>query len=312
MWLFDDLLKKPTPPADPLASTMWTTGGGQPPADDTTVVAPMPKFVIEKSEATTIFWPKSEQITVDAQNASPAEPTIYAENDSASILVWGTPEPLVETPIVTAMSTPISFMTEPSSLTPSVATDNFSVPSVVVETPVVASDKWSTDDLFSQITSTTPVVKDESKMEISSEWISFAIPETVTEVPVEITPINTTEGDVFSSPKEFIEKSLESITLMVDKIDMKHDAKIEEALWYGKEKDRYTDLEKQAYAEAEIMDKEKDHTLRMRKILEKERSLDTLLEETPKKETPSRGGGLTKVKEASKKEVDEAEALVGL
>lgn len=39
------------------------------------------------------------------------------------------------------------------------------------------------------------------------------------------------------------------------------------------EKMRFAELEKNAYAEAEIMDRERDHTLRMKAIFEKE--LDT-------------------------------------
>lgn len=39
------------------------------------------------------------------------------------------------------------------------------------------------------------------------------------------------------------------------------------------EKMRFAELEKNAYAEAEIMDRERDHTLRMKTIFEKE--LDT-------------------------------------
>ena len=94
---------------------------------------------------------------------------------------------------------------------------------------------------------------------------------------------------------------------MIEKIDMKHEAKIKEAEWYGNEKDRYTELEKNAYVEAETMDKEKVHTLRMRKLLEKELVLEDTLSPAL-----SRGWSLSKIRKASKKDTDEVETLVWL
>ena len=102
---------------------------------------------------------------------------------------------------------------------------------------------------------------------------------------------------------------------MIEKIDAKHTAKIEEAEGYGEEKVRFTGLEKNAYAEADGMDKEKAHTLRMRKLLEKELVLEDAAEEslsTLAKDGTSRGGSLSKVKKANKKDRDEVDTLVGL
>jgi hypothetical protein len=51
---------------------------------------------------------------------------------------------------------------------------------------------------------------------------------------------------------------------MVARIDTAHAAKLSEALGYKTEKEKYTELEEQAYADAEKYVTEKDHALAMR------------------------------------------------
>ena len=82
-----------------------------------------------------------------------------------------------------------------------------------------------------------------------------------------------TQASNYATPREFIEKSIENLDEMLETIDERHTAKMTEAEWYRMEKMRFAELEKNAYAEAEIMDRERDHTVRMRSIFEKE--LDT-------------------------------------
>lgn len=312
MWLFDDILKKPTPApsTDPLTSSGWTSGSWQPPSDDTTPVAPMPKFVIEKSEETTIFWPETEDARIEIENATPKEPEHYAENDENSILVGATPvvtqaaAPVVtqnveQSPLSTA---PVVPLIEEQPIVESPLMSDSLMPSLwetASVTPIVTTE--STDDFFSNLTGTPSVVAEGVKEEVVAPGVEN----------ISLWSIESS----FSSPKEFIERSLESIDTMIGKIDMKHTAKIEEAEWYGREKVRFTDLEKNAYVEADGMDKEKAHTLRMRKLLEKELILEDAAEEslsTHAKDGTSRGGSLSKVRKANKKDRDEVDTLVGL
>jgi len=51
---------------------------------------------------------------------------------------------------------------------------------------------------------------------------------------------------------------------MIEQIDMAHGTKLEEALGYKTEKEKYTTLEEQAYADAEKYVTEKEHALTMR------------------------------------------------
>ena len=120
MWLFDDLLKKPTPTTSSQPSS-GSSGWFQPPSDDSSVVVPMPKFVIEKSQETVIFWPDTENAKIEAQNVAPKEPTHYEENDSSSVLMATTPviegikdEPVIEqSPKVETIAS--SFINESSN-----------------------------------------------------------------------------------------------------------------------------------------------------------------------------------------------------
>jgi hypothetical protein len=57
---------------------------------------------------------------------------------------------------------------------------------------------------------------------------------------------------------------------MLGNIDTRHAAKEAEELGYKMEKLRYTELEKTAHTEKIIMDKERDHAIAMKKMLEKE------------------------------------------
>lgn len=314
MWLFDDILKKPTPaPVDPLAG--WTPGqwSGQPPQDDSTTPvvatewAPMPKFVIEKSAETTIFGQDIETKSVDDGNKAASEPTIHAEEAGSSLLIS------TEAPVMTSEESP-SIMEVPLPASDMMLSDAALAP--VAEATVEASvtetiETPTSSDLFAQLTDTT-------------ETVTTPEAETVTESPLfGETPAVSTG---FANPQEFIEKSLEGIGTMIANIDKKHDAKIVEAEGYGKEKDRYTLLEKTAYEEASSMDDEKAHAVHMREILENERHTDA--QESPEeavtarestedtlsllaKENEQREPSLSKVKEATKKEED-LMALTGL
>ncbi len=79
-------------------------------------------------------------------------------------------------------------------------------------------------------------------------------------------------------PKEFIEKSIADIDVMIGDINTARDSKIIEAEEYGEEKDRIAALEKDAYTEATTLDEEKSHALHVRELLSGEltRGIGTL------------------------------------
>jgi hypothetical protein len=268
----------------------------------------MPKFVIEKSAETTIFGQDIETKSVDDGNKAASEPTIHAEEAGSSLLIS------TEAPVI-ASEESSSIVEVPLPASDMALSDAALAP--VIETPVEASvtesvESPTSSDLFAQLTDTTEVVTAPEQ-------------EAITENPLfSEAPVVTTG---FANPEEFIEKSLEGIDIMIANIDKKHDAKIAEAEGYGKEKDRYTLLEKTAYEEASSMDNEKAHAVHVREILENERHIN--IQESPReeavatpentedtlsllaKENEQREPNLSKVKESAKKEED-LMALTGL
>ncbi len=119
---------------------------------------------------------------------------------------------------------------------------------------------------------------------IESEKTENAIkPSEVARSTESVPPATVTEGSVLSGqkifhPKEFIEKSITDIDVMIGEIDQAHDAKIQEAEWYGNEKKHFAELEKATYGEARTLDDEKSHALHVRNLLEGElgKGLDAL------------------------------------
>ncbi len=73
-----------------------------------------------------------------------------------------------------------------------------------------------------------------------------------------------TGEETYEHPTEFIEASITRIDAMIARIDNIHNTKLEEALGYKAEKEKYTTLEEQAYADAEKYVTEKEHALTMR------------------------------------------------
>ena len=68
----------------------------------------------------------------------------------------------------------------------------------------------------------------------------------------------------YEHPAEFIADSIARIDAMISRIDIAHGTKLQEALGYKSEKEKYTALEDQAYADAEKYVIEKEHALTMR------------------------------------------------
>lgn len=332
MWLFDDILKKPTAPAgqansptDPLmGSGGWAAqGGGQAWAGGTTPV-------IVKSETSTVFWPDSEAEAIRFQNTPPSVPTVHAEEDSSSILMSSSPastpiapvaplsEPMVVAPIADAAPAQTIVASSSIDLGPAMVSASQGEVAPIQNTPINVSlsapsapeqdalqiPAWPS--LFDHImredapvapaTPATPVTPATPATPVAETQapVSFQFEDTVPQnvlapaaTPAVTTSLDASTADLTSSsvtpmtpasnyatPREFIEKSLENIDVMLETIDGRHSSKMTEAEWYRMEKMRFAELEKNAYAEAEIMDRERDHTLRMKSIFERELETD--------------------------------------
>lgn len=287
---------------DPLAGMGGTqaSGGGQPSTgnpqrDDTSPI------VIQKSEETSVFGNMSATQEVPA---TPTTPTATPSGMDSLIIVSSEPEatpapttsPLIESP--TAITTEAVMTPEVTLVEPAVAEvgtpindslfGDFSTPSnegegvtpetvtpessnVIEEAPVMSS-------LFETLETPTSEVETPSEEILSSEEVSTPVtqinfeevvaPTTSVQEPEEVVSEElVTEVPVFFHPTDFIQKSIADIDTMISNIDEKHEAKISEAEGYKAEKKRFTELEKTAYAEASVMDEEKDHALHMRKLL---------------------------------------------
>lgn len=312
MWLFDDILKKPAatsgqgnPWTDPISGAgasggqwAWTASwwGATP--------------VIVKSESSTVFWPESEAEKIRDQNAWPSIPTVHAEEDSSSVLmpasqasapiapVAPAPEPIVVAPVAEAPVVPVA----PTPIMPEMA-----------QAPLPPPQMTQIPPQDTQATPVAPAAVSQDALQIPA-WPSLfdhlmnddapaapapAIAPTPTSVgfqfeaapapapmvaPAAPTPEAPSQSNIantspmsassYATPREFIEKSLDNIDTMLETIDSRHTAKMTEAEGYRMEKMRFAELEKNAYAEAEVMDRERDHTLRMKAIFERELETD--------------------------------------
>ena len=298
MWLFDDILKKPEHTgtvSDPLSggsfgwSSTATQSGGQPPADDTPII-------IQKSSEETVFGADSESIAIEKMNAPSIEPTIHAESDSSSIIVSDIPaSPIIVSeapaspmmPIEPMQAIPTPVAVEPIEAAPVAATptimepapapiaDIFSTPVVastpiavaptpIIAEPVTVAASTSSGSIFDSIMAADPTPAPITE----SPAVTTTLEPTTLIATTPMTPDTLTHN--FMTPREFLEKSIANIDVMLGNIDTRHSAKETEELWYKMEKLRFTELEKAAHTEKIIMDKERDHAISMRKMLEKE------------------------------------------
>lgn len=246
MWLFDDILKKPQEkaPVDPLqwdATRGTGSSGWQPPQDDGST-----PVIIQKTVETSLFdtTPPVDMSDLRIQEAVQVA-TPRAEENTDTLLVS---IPLDPPPVITEQVTPpeenmhsLFSPTEPSAV---IATE--SAPSFLTETPEQSS---STDSLFS-------LGKDNAVIESS-----FFSP---------VVEVEEKKVEKILHPKEFLERSIESIDSMITDIDTAYDKKVSEAVTYAQEKDRLATLEKDTYEEASKLSEEKTHALHVRKLLDTE------------------------------------------
>lgn len=78
--------------------------------------------------------------------------------------------------------------------------------------------------------------------------------------PAEVVQANTNPGNLTA----YIKNNIQQSDVLIAKLDTTHTAKLEEAAGYKSEKERFSQLEEDAYADAERMMVEKAHTERMK------------------------------------------------
>ncbi len=331
MWLFDDLLKKPTTNTNPTSGTgddssSGSTGGNPPVSDPLAAVTPAPIPTIQKSEEISIVT----EAPAETAAAMPPPVTVTAVEDSSSIIIGSTPAPsaTVATAAPTIVTTPETSVFSNIEVTPTIIATSpthdihdIGIISAPVEPVIVSIEEKSTEsgsimdligwpgepaiveapsgeesitDMIAEVSSTEtptvmmsePIVPVVEAVEVEPivDEVAPVTPELESSVvpEPELTPVvetivdssiigSITESEptveaveTYEHPTEFIEASIARIDAMIARIDAIHNSKLEEALGYKAEKEKYTALEEQAYADAEKYVGEKDHALAMR------------------------------------------------
>jgi hypothetical protein len=265
MWLFDDLLKKPTTAHQGDTSTAsWssasgTQGGGNPPVDPLAEATPIIK--IEKSSEISMI---TESPAETASSAPPPAPVI-ATDDISSIII--NREPSLVAPIIIGETPSVISQVEVSNTpiattTPVIATEidlgnlfGTSTPTdatISAEEVPAALEVASVNPVIEMITPVAEEVEVEVEEVEESPLINFA--------PVAVTP----EVEAYERTSDFIAGSIAKIDTMITRIDTAHSVKLGEALGYKTEKEKYTTLEESTYADAQSLVEEKDQALTMR------------------------------------------------
>lgn len=248
-----------------------------------------------------------------------AIPTSHAEEDTSSILVELTPletatpslMPNIEihseelSPITSPMTTP-TLVTETPQVMPNIAATpmiNMAAnQSPLTSAQIMMAQSAPSSNIFDSIMSQAPAVAEVAPVmpeSIGQETLTpIAGSPTEDLLSPKQAPTDQTASVYtasFATPRAFIEQSIANIDVMLGNIDRRHDAKAAEEESYKIEKLRYTELEHTAHNEKIIMDKERDHALHMKQILESERQRDEnnrALKDTPNASVTSTLAGI--------------------
>ncbi len=255
MWLFDDILKKPQEkaPVDPLmqwesstppAGSGTGSSGWQPPHDDGTQGWVTPVY-IQKTTETSLFdtSPRVDMSDLRIQEASPVILPRAESNTDTLLVSMSTENPPVAPSVVVPAEDMHSLFGSSESSTIEIIEPTLEL------SPVISPEVTSTDSLFS-------LGKDDAVLENS-----FSTP---------VLAIEEQKVEKILHPKEFLERSIETIDSMITDIDTAYDKKVSEALAYAQEKERLASLEKDTYEAASTLNEEKEHALHVRKLLDKE------------------------------------------
>ena len=218
--------------------------------------------------------PAEMPVMIESVSMMNAPTPIIIPTQSAP-MIMSTPESSVS--MATGISTPVETMIIPAQMAQeplSILAPTVSIDPIIPIVPVIAPTPTVNNSIFDSIMSPEPVPAIVVP-EIPATLAVAPAPIVVApSTPLASTPVVFTSTHNFSTPREFIEKSIANIDTMLVNIDGRHTAKEIEEESYRIEKLRFTDLEKNAHTEKIIMDKERDHAIHMRKILETELERD--------------------------------------
>lgn len=190
-------------------------------------------------------------------SAAPSVAQATAIEDASSIIVSDV-SPIASTEVSSIQIEPIETSPlivdtpeEVVSSSPEVHEVSLQVQDTHTEAPVDLSNLfWSSDE------ETVSVINTPSEVGITE-----ASPAIIPEITIAdtVSGVSISSDDEFSHPHEFIEMSLEKVRAMILSINKRHDAKLEEALGYKTEKEKYASLEEATYEEAEKLIWEREH-----------------------------------------------------
>ncbi len=301
MWLFDDLIKKPTPPTDSSAWQGGATGqtgtsgqgGYNPPQPDTPESEQWAKNQISLDPQPTYTSPDQTSGGVDPLMTSQGEkPIVIQKSSEESIL---TEKPITRPPETPLTPKPTENVADDASLlivwnegtTPVapvmvVAAETPAAP-VVVQNPVIAAESTTEKQSLRDLQLNRMIAGSETTSQISSQddtilnnlFSSEPTPlvEATAVEPVQVETLTAEEiekdadkvAESFENPLTFIEASIKRIDGMIAHIEETHTAKLDEAAAYKAEKERNAGLEADCYAAAEKMMKEHAHAEKMKK-----------------------------------------------
>jgi hypothetical protein len=294
MWLFDDLLKKPPQPANESSGTTsgQASGEGTGQWDNSS-----PVLKIEKTEeqsiltdsvtpalwgSTMIVWsPESMGASWIIVNGEPVNITPVAPQSNPSPIIIETPpvvapssviitEPVENTlvrptePLVPAETTVVTDALSTEPLAPVNAPENTNLGNLLwetntemlnIESSTLQDAPWALEETISdEIKEDTIAVAEEDTS------ISALIGNTQEDEPEE----EKETEQAFVNLREYIEANIRQTDELIAKIHASHEIKLEEAAGYKSEKERFADLEQNAYTDAEKMVAEQAHAEKMK------------------------------------------------
>jgi len=207
---------------------------------------------------------------------------LFGEAPRAEVGPVVTETPAVETPVqsVDTESPIIDILGSPETDTHSIVSapvEPVSTESISTESPLIDASEAPVETSSPTQYTETPLVSEQEQVTVvedstdSTESVADIAPEetALIESPL-FAEMSTPAADLYEHPSDFIQASIDRIDAMIVRIDTAHGSKLSEALGYKTEKEKYTLLEEQAYADAEQYVTEKDHALSMRSYFEEQ------------------------------------------
>ena len=201
----------------------------------------------------------------------PAEVSVSAESDTSSILIGAEMPKQEEAPS-------ISFLSEKGL-------QDDSLPSETANQELTSKEEnVDLGNLFGDTTpspvdsvETTSIAQPEEILSVSTFEEESPVKEESSQEVYDLGNMSKSEfsEETYTHPDEFIAASLEKIDAMIGQINVRHDAKLKEALEYKTEKEKFASREENAYTEAEEMVLERSRAEEMRVYFQGEQNKKT-------------------------------------